>query len=144
MLELHLGGEPILFARISWYCGVTTGGPAILALEPQGREEAGLRFHWRHLLLSGGGGMGMKKRRKEVKEKIQIREKRLEQVEVLEKLVGDGVANKVMPTCHIPDPQTPDCSQLLYLHFAVFCEAQRGAELTSVLCTQGAEAECRG
>lgn len=88
--------------------------------------------------------MGMKKRRKEVKEKIQIREKRLEQVEVLEKLVGDGVANKVMPTCHIPDPQTPDCSQLLYLHFAVFCEAQRGAELTSVLCTQGAEAVCRG
>ena len=41
--------------------------------------------------------MGMKKRRKEAKEKIQIREKRLEQVEVPEKLVGDGVANKVMP-----------------------------------------------
>lgn len=123
---------------------LTTRGPVILALEPQRREEAGLRFHWRHLLLSDGGGMGMKKRRKEVKEKIQICEKRLEQVEVPAKLVGDGVANKVMPTCHIPDPQTPDCSQLLYLHFAVFCEARRGAELTSVLCTQGAEAECRG
>lgn len=28
MLELHLGGEPILFARISWYCGVNYWRPS--------------------------------------------------------------------------------------------------------------------
>ena len=39
------------------------------------------------------------------------------------------------PFCHMPAVQMPDSSSSPFLGLVVSCEAQRGAQLTSVLCT---------